>query len=537
MLFLKSVRDHLGSMLIVLIAFTSTLQAQEVVKFSQGKLEQNFLPYGKNFVIEGSVFVPNGEADIVNLTILRADSSKYRDYIWVRPSNTVTDFRIPVLMIDEFDENFFLVFTFLENAGFDKTKILETIDFAVGELVDQYNKGNSFDSDDILKILNDRIRESLLAVSGGNFVNIQDGKLVSGIPEFELEDSQGKLFNEIGKLVQATESKKKSLERIEKSKEKLRDINVIDFDATVDTVKILLDSIDVLKTLSLEFNILENIQSSPDVSNVDFENKLRSLVLKLSDFDSNIYTSSSSGDSLFLAKFHDESPFIQNIQKIYSELLSIRIEKNSVAENASIISNADTIIRTDPTLNLLKTRLSNFYAVNTSYTLNEYTDLAETDDTDQLRIGTAYGVAAIPINCCGSKTDWDAVSYVTLKFYWGQVDKRLKGRLRYPEDGKWGKKNSGLKSRTALTVGAVFQSELVYKGQTQTDLLGNIKPMIGLSYDISSNFEFNIGAVGFRQPSINPLATNIKNVRAALFMGFTFDINVINRVRNLTTSD
>lgn len=144
-------------------------------------------------------------------------------------------------------------------------------------------------------------------------------------------------------------------------------------------------------------------------------------------------------------------------------------------------------------------------------------------ELDRIRFGTSYGIGGAALSL-GKETDteFDAFSFVGLKYYWGPVDKR--------------RPNPFLErfSRWSLTLSVVFNSDIKYKDQKQTDLLGGVMPMLGIAFDISSDFALNLGTIFFRQPSINPLAGKKgENIKMALFFGLSFDFDAINRIKTL----
>jgi hypothetical protein len=141
-----------------------------------------------------------------------------------------------------------------------------------------------------------------------------------------------------------------------------------------------------------------------------------------------------------------------------------------------------------------------------------------------LRIGTSYGFTAVGLSP-GQNPGLDAVGNITLRFYFGPVDKDLPSPYTYPT----------IRSRFALLMGTDFSSEVRYEGEAQADLFGGLKPMVGLGYDVNRFLGVDAGLIFYRQPTLNPLDdAAVGDPRASPYLGLSFDFNIFNRLQGLT---
>jgi hypothetical protein len=145
-------------------------------------------------------------------------------------------------------------------------------------------------------------------------------------------------------------------------------------------------------------------------------------------------------------------------------------------------------------------------------------------DTDsevrKVQIGTAYGGAFTFLDVGKNAAD-DGFGFLLMKFYFGPVDKTLP------------RPYSSWRSHFSFDVGAVSRSTVKYRGQEQDDAIAGLKPMVGLGIDIQRRIALHGGMLLFRQPSINPLATERKRLRASPFIGLGFDFDLFNQLSTM----
>lgn len=140
----------------------------------------------------------------------------------------------------------------------------------------------------------------------------------------------------------------------------------------------------------------------------------------------------------------------------------------------------------------------------------------------KLQIGTAVSGSSVVFGPDGS--DRDAVMVAALRFYLAPVDRSL--------PVPW----SSTRARAALDVGALFQSDLTYRGQQQNKLFNGITPTLGVSYDLTRYLSVTGGWLFFRQPSTNPLAAaSASRVRTAMYLGVGTDFDALNQLNGLLT--
>lgn len=141
----------------------------------------------------------------------------------------------------------------------------------------------------------------------------------------------------------------------------------------------------------------------------------------------------------------------------------------------------------------------------------------------KLQIGTAVSGASVMFGPNGG--DRDGVMVAALRFYLAPVDRSL--------PVPW----SSRRARAAIDIGALFQSDLTYRGQEQNDLFNSISPTVGLSYDLTRYLSVTGGMLFYRQPSTNPLATDAGRVRTSLFLGVGTDFDALNQLNGLLNPD
>jgi hypothetical protein len=168
-------------------------------------------------------------------------------------------------------------------------------------------------------------------------------------------------------------------------------------------------------------------------------------------------------------------------------------------------------------------------AANARLSTISFTDTA---NYRKLRISTAFatGITVLGGCCISSGLDeekgdaaLDGVNMVLFKYYFGIVDKEL--RDPYVD---------GARSHFALNIGAVVRTDLTYHGQTLDDFFVSLKPVLGLSYDLSRFLAVHSGVLLYRQKSPNPF-DNARRGRASMspFFSVGFDFDLINQIAGL----
>lgn len=138
----------------------------------------------------------------------------------------------------------------------------------------------------------------------------------------------------------------------------------------------------------------------------------------------------------------------------------------------------------------------------------------------KLQIGTAVTGASVMFGPGGATRD--AIMVTALRFYLAPVDRSLPIPWSSP------------RARAAIDIGALFQSEVRFRGQKQNDLFNGISPTLGVSYDLTRYLSVSGGMLFFRQPSTNPLAdTTGGEVRTAVYLGVGTDFDALNQLNTL----
>lgn len=140
--------------------------------------------------------------------------------------------------------------------------------------------------------------------------------------------------------------------------------------------------------------------------------------------------------------------------------------------------------------------------------------------TDALQVGTAIGGAGAWLSN-GEGARRDGFMFVALRFYLAPVDRSLP--LPWSEQ----------KARFSVDIGSLYGSTLSYLGQKQREAFGGLTPTLGGSFDVNTKLALSAGIVLFRQPSVNPAAKDVTNLRIAPYVGLSLDADVLNRLKGL----
>jgi hypothetical protein len=155
------------------------------------------------------------------------------------------------------------------------------------------------------------------------------------------------------------------------------------------------------------------------------------------------------------------------------------------------------------------------------YHFSKSTFPVSASEFERIMVGTIFGFGYAPLSLF-KNPEWVGFSYVGVKLYFGPVDRSLPEPFLTPS------------SHWSFLVCAVLKSSLTYRGQLQDDFPGGIKPMLGIGYDfytpILKSISVNLGVILFSQPDVNPLAEPDPKPKASVFLGISFDLDLINKL-------
>ena len=196
-------------------------------------------------------------------------------------------------------------------------------------------------------------------------------------------------------------------------------------------------------------------------------------------------------------------------------LLEIRVQViKSVAEETDISRDIDDYI------NALKGQIKEIFTESFRSQILKPTYIESETELDRVMVGTVFGFGTAMLSM--KNTEVGGFSYMGLQLYFGPVDRRKMDPYRTKL------------SRWSILVCLLYKSELIYKGQTLGDFWGGFKPLMGIGYalplPILKAISINGGFIFYSQPNINPLAATDPKPKISIFIGLSFDFDLINRL-------
>lgn len=144
--------------------------------------------------------------------------------------------------------------------------------------------------------------------------------------------------------------------------------------------------------------------------------------------------------------------------------------------------------------------------------------------SERLRFGTALGVGAAFLGSDLQPEEAATFGAASLKFYLYPVDKRL-------PDPYFGRP---IASRWSLVIGAVRGGGIRYRGQEQEKVAGSLYPLLGAGFDLTRDITLQGGALFFRQPIPAGVSTPARSSpEGALFVSLGLDLDLGNRISDL----
>ena len=479
--------------IVLLFFFARQAFGQTELHYLDSGIKEDFIPYNEKFTLTGSTELPEGEAQIVTLEINSTSTDEKQSGTWIalpqkdkQANNTSPQFEFLLNPLTGWKcgYTFILKFYIPKSDVYLNSLSQEIVAVAKKKIIENWNS-KDMGVNLLAKYLDEAVKNISLKYNNGKIFYFNDNQnLKEGLPTINFpQETKRKIFVLIAEI--------KSIDKVS--------INS-SIDSLNQQIRNLKDSLVVL------YDSLKNFIS---------ENKNTSLtkedILKLS-----ILAGSNSDviDDNFYKKFNDvitSDKFAESQKTTLEELLffltDIKRYREKLIEADAFPKELDKITFEIPAIyQLTNTKIVSIHPWTTPTNLSNWL------------IGTNYGYGATALSTKGKP---DFFSFVGLKFYFGPVN--YDWIDPYPTSG----------SRLAITLSAVFLSDITYLGQKQDDLFGTIKPMIGISYDIQPKIVLNFGLLFFRQPNINPLATNTEPAKISPYFGISFDIDVLNRLKNL----
>ncbi|MBX7155780.1 MAG: hypothetical protein K1X91_12550 [Bacteriodetes bacterium] len=188
-------------------------------------------------------------------------------------------------------------------------------------------------------------------------------------------------------------------------------------------------------------------------------------------------------------------------------------------------------------INIILSKIANSNVIQNTITVFEVSTInsyvwGTKTELDKIRIGTAFGIASIPIQANNNDVEWNMAWFAGVKYYFGAVD--YSSPTIYKSDiNDDGSDNYGGLSHAAITFGFTFNTTLSYQSQTLSPVLSNnIYPLIGLSYEPCPWIVLNVGTIFLKQPHSN-LLVNKATLRTVPYIGLSWDFDILNKLKEL----
>jgi hypothetical protein len=482
--------------------------ALPVLHYENGVLLENDLPYGSRFVMEGSTKLARGRADVVRLAVTGQfmDGSDSARGCWVRPlkddgtlDTTIRSFRLLIDKRPRLDEPYHFRMEFFERfAGEDPAGWIRRARRDIAALEGPINPDTvrAFLDRTYLELDFSRAGECPTVHAEGAPLRDLGGDeyrllAMAAAAQFNLNQKTGKLGTARGDFNDAARGISAQLE--EKLRAALRSGSPVRAEMPYGAGDV-----------SNLAEALENQNPLPDSSRstleafLDQDPAVRSKVLSAEE--------QSALDTFLVASAAYEDAVARQRQ----------------AARALASADSAAIAATDELFLLRATAEIQGTAWSDSTTVH------------RLRWGTAYafGVAVLGkgskregTNPPRGDADADLFGAFLVRYHLGAVDTRLPSRFAYGSPV----------ARFALDVGAVL-GDVTYKGQNLENAFTGVKPMLGASYDITTDFTFHSGVLLFRQRSVNPASGDNSRIKVAPYVLLGFDFDVLNLLKGRLTS-
>lgn len=446
------------------------------IDYYQGNIKQDYLPYNKKFILQGSTKLPEGDAKVITLSVTKGGLSVLNNQWRASQTGDNSNFQIWIDPLAELGRQYKFDLTFYVSVGTETMlKAVQNIIASVKERLEVDLKHGSIGLNNVNVYLSQSV-ENFNKSSNPFFYVGDGGKIQQGLPTADVTAYLDERIFSISLIRDTLELKKEIAEDS-------RIVSSHDFRpliATISKNKITEDDIAKLNNFVID---------QKDTMTEEVSKRFAALIGKLKEAEN-------------------------------EELGKLLLSNDKIRTNYRYIKELyDQIQKFDLALDQLTKTLSQIYTFRVIQTFQSQTWTSSTE-LDRLLIGTAYGFGTVFLGSNGSDMDW--FSYVGLKFYFAPVDYEASQPYK-----------AGSLSRVAVTLGAVFLSDITYRGQKQADLLGGMKPLVGVSYDFDPKLVINGGILFFRQSSINPLAINVNRPKHSFYLGLTLDFDAFNRLKGL----
>ncbi|MCK4761415.1 MAG: hypothetical protein KAW12_04385 [Candidatus Aminicenantes bacterium] len=484
-----------------------------------GNILTESLPYYRKFEIKGSTALTKGNADVVELIVWYKNKIKQTKY-WFRPEGSKTkEFRIVVDRLENTGGKYKFIFRFFSNPLIKRDVFKRIMQAMVNDILDKIERNQTVYIDDYQTILNEHAKKELKTISlfSQNNIykivniekeNIEKLKKIDSdkIPEYELtEEMKQKLFLAISK--EEVKIRKGEEFQIELSKYKTANANEIE---------------ELIKKIE---NVIEKLKKDPKESAKNDKLRRKNLENLKAAIDDPTTIDPKGINDFYEKHWPKEIQDDEILSQILSSASGIYDINKKILENQKILEglygkNGEIYGWLSGEMVEL---LRDIFILSTAQSVDVDIDIEELGiDINKLRLSAyfGYGLGFFYVkrdaNTKATDTETDMFAFLGVKIRPVKVDRSVS------------KPFPNLLSRFSFTLGTVFRSKVAIKGQEQLEAFAGMMPTFGINYDISRYFGIQSGIVLFRQPHINPLVKDDYGVKAAVFLGIAYDIDVFN---------
>ena len=453
---------------------TNVSYSQNIIKIENGNLKPSQLPYWKDFAIEAPVKVNGISAKAVNLYIEIVSKSGGTKSVFKTSTNqTVSSDKVDV----------FKILVPKETLEINKKYVVKLEYFFPTSSIQDFGKALDQTIDSLFSIIE---KDPNASIGDTELQNT----LLNYIPNFEDSDS--------------ILGKNKATGLFEKKNSNTKLFPISWKDSLISAV---------ISVLVPKRNISEERAKRDNIVNQILEDEIglnsrSSFYSELNKFLLN----DSFTDKVDSAKIMHELKFYTNgFENIDSDEIGTKVSQ-LVGHNKQIRSYTQQFNSKHQDLNLLKKREINRFKTHTSV-VSASSAYNSSADLVGVKIGTDLGLGITFFE----NREADMFTYSALKFYFFPYDKRMV----HP----WGKNN--FFGRTSFLFGVALSGNIFYKGQQLDNTRIGVKPLMGISIDVTKQFTFSGGLLFFNQSRPSPFSGESR-LRARGFVSVGFDFDAIN---------
>lgn len=479
------------------------------LKYEDGRILADYLPYSRRYSISGSLATTAGVADVVLVRVTEGKPPKpFDSSCWVRAPSAKSESTFKVV----FDSSLVLErrygYEFLFGQRVSDATVQAAATHAAASVRDQLKSG-AVSGAAVTKALSDAL---VAAIPDADWITVKaEGRC-------ELTKAPNLLVSSliqraIGELGQAETVLGSALARLADSRASLRGVP----DASMEALRK-----DVIASLPNDRTIplgrgLGRYSRKEATSDID------ELIAARSSEDAQKLSVSASLRLHEYAKLSATALGISTANKQTLDDLLQAVDRARDAQAALAEANADHQRAIDVVTQKVQAPEIGLRFVPIARATEARTSWGAAADVRKLQIGTAVGGGAALLSPAHN-SEWDGLMFVALRFYFAPVDRSL------PQP--W----SSPLAHFAFDAGTLYRSTPSFRGQQLENASGDFSWIFGLSYDppVTRWLAFSAGLMLFKQPSVNPANNGVhKKLHSAWYVGLSSDFDALNQLKDL----